>query len=178
MNILGIVVEKGWHKIALIAITIYFSLIFTTILLPAMWIHYRIPTVDYFLNSFVIMFLGGVVFNTIVSIKFHATKGDLENGLPRGFVLKVFGGKLFAYMILFFVRASLTGDIIPNLYFMLFLMSGGFVWFCTLQGYIQAKNNKEKDENEDNYNPWLGRLLFLGIALSLLLGYLYLGIVE
>ncbi|MFT4413431.1 hypothetical protein [Bacillus sp. UMB0728] len=175
---MGIVVEKQWHKITLIAITIYFSLIFTTIFLPAMWIHYRIPTIDYYLNSFVIMLLGGVLFNIVLSTKYHAAKRDLDNGIPRGFVIKVFGGKLIAYMLLFVIMASLTGDIIPYLYLMIFLMSGGFVWFCTLRGYIHAKNNKEKGENEEYYNPWLGRLLFSGIALSLLLGYLYLTLIE
>ncbi|WP_134340106.1 hypothetical protein [Filobacillus milosensis] len=143
-----------------------------------MWIYYRIPTTDYYLISSVVMFLGGLILNIMLSVKFHHKSEELGNGFPRGIVLKMFGWLSIGYTTVFFVMVLLTSKIIPSLYFVIFLMTGGYSWFWTLQGYIHAKNNKEKYENGDSYNPWLGRLLFLGIALSLLMGYLYLGLIE
>jgi hypothetical protein len=152
---------------------LYFSLIFTTIFLPMKWIYYRIPTMDYYLISFVVMFIGGVIFNIILSIKFHGKREEIKNGFPKGIVLKIFGWKLAAYTVLFFVVVFLTSDIKSNLYFVLFLMFGGYSWFCILQGYIQAKNDKEGKNESLKQKSWLERILFFSIALSLLLGYLH-----
>lgn len=170
--ILGMVVEEQWHKIVLLVIMLYFSLIFTTIILPMMWIHYKIPTTDYYLISVVVLFIGGVLFNTILSIKFRGKSEKLENGFPKSIVIKIFGWKLATCTALFFVMLSLTDNIKLNLYFVLLLMFGGYSWFCILQGYIHAKNDKEGKNSSLKQKSWLGRILYFCLALSLLLGYL------
>lgn len=167
------IVEKQWHKIALLGIMLYFSLIFTTAFLPMAWIHYSIPTTDYYLISFLLIFVGGVIFNIILSFKFRTNREGFENGIPKGTVLKIFGWKFVSYLILFFVMVFLTGDIKTYLYLFLFLMIGGYSWFCILKGYIQAKNDKEGKDDSIKQKSWLGRILFISIALSLLFGYLY-----
>lgn len=55
----------------------------------------------------------------------------------------------------------------------MFLMSGGYFWFCILQGYILAKNDY-KDREINNSITWQGKVLVFSIPLSLLLGYLLL----
>lgn len=167
------IVEKQWHRIALLGIMLYFSLIFTTVFLPMAWIHYSIPTTDYYLISFLLMFVGGVIFNIILSFKLRANREELENAFPKGMVLKIFGWKFVAYSILFFVMVFLTGDIKTYLYYFLFLMIGGYSWFCSLKGYVQAKNDKKGKDDSIMKNSWLGRILIISITLSLLLGYLY-----
>ncbi len=168
-----VIFEKQWHKVAFLIIMLYFSLIFTTIFLPMMWIYYRIPTIDYYLISLTIMFLGGVVVNFILFINFYNKREVLENGFPKGIVLKIFGWLSVGFTILFIMMVLLTGIMLTNLYYLLFLMFGGYSWFWILQGYIQAKNHKDKRRQSEKNNPWLGRILFISIAISLLLGYLY-----
>lgn len=166
------VVEERWHKIVLLVIMLYFSLIFTTIILPMMWIHYKIPTTDYYLISVVVLFIGGVLFNTILSIKFRGKSEEIENGFPKSIVIKIFGWKLATCTALFFVMLFLTDNIKLNLYFVLFLMFGGYSWLCILQGYIHAKNGNGRKIEGKKQKSWLGKILFSGIALSLILGYL------
>lgn len=168
-----VIFEKQWHKVAFLVIMLYFSLIFTTILLPIMWIYYRIPTTDYYLISLAIMFLGGIVFNSVSFINFYNNREVLEDGFPKEIVLKIFGWLTVGLTVLFIIRVLLTGDMLTNLYFILLLMFGGYSWFWILEGYIQAKNNKDKKRRSEKNTPWLGRVLFISIAMSLLLGYLY-----
>jgi hypothetical protein len=178
MTILGIVVEKLWHKAAFIAIMTYFSLIFITICLPAMWINYRVHTIEFYIVSFSIMFIGGIIFDITIFNKYRDAKKDIEDGIPNSTVLKIFCWKLVASSFIFLPVAVLTGEIIPNLYFILLLIMGGYCWFWILEGYIQARNKKNDNSEEDAYNPWLERVLFKGIALSLVSGYLYLILTE
>jgi len=170
---MGMLVEKQWHKVALLVIMLYFSLIFTTVFLPMAWIHSTILTTDYYIISFFLMFVGGVIFNILLSFKLRANREGFENSFPKGMVLKLFGWKFVAYSILFFVMVIITGDIKTYFYYFLFLMIGGYSWFCILKGYIQAKNDKEGKDDSKKKKSWLGRILFFSIILSLLLGYLY-----
>ncbi|MEZ7792195.1 hypothetical protein [Niallia circulans] len=167
-------VEKQWYKVAFLVIMLYFSLIFTTVFLPIAWIHYSIPTTDYYLISCLLMFVGGVIFNIILSFKLRANREGLENAFPKGMVLKIFGWKFVAYSTVFFIMMVITGDIKPYLYYFLFLMIGGYSWFFILKGYIQATTDKQGKDEGLRKKSWLGRILFFSIILSLLLGYLYL----
>ncbi|GGJ55334.1 hypothetical protein [Virgibacillus salexigens] len=175
---MGIVVEKLGHKLALVAIMTYFSSIFITICLPAMWINYRVHTIEFYIVSISIMFIGGIFFDIIIFNKFRDAKKDIEDGIPKSTVLKIFGGQLIASTIILLPVTVLTGEIIPNLYFILLLVMGGYCWFWILEGYIKANNKKNDYNDKDDYNPWLGRVLLIGIALSLMLGSLYLMLTE
>ncbi|WP_156289879.1 hypothetical protein [Oceanobacillus salinisoli] len=170
---MGLIFEKQWHKMVVLLISLYFSLIFTTVFLPWMWTYYIIPTTDYYLISSVVMFFGGVVFNTVLFVNFHNKIIEIENGFPIGIVHKLFGWLILAYIILFFFMVFFIDNVIPILYFIIFLTIGGYSRFWILQGYIKAKNNKYKKSENLKHKSWLERILFFNIVLSLLLGYLH-----
>lgn len=171
---LGLLVNKVWHKLALLALMGYFSFLITIICLPMMWLYYEIPTADFFLYSYVLTFVGGVIFNTLFRIRFHKSKIEIVNGLLKEFAIKVFCGQLILYILLVSIAVFLTGNIIPYAYISLFLIFGGYAWYCILRGYIKVKKDYESGVSKDNnsYNPWLGRLLYIGITLSFILGWI------
>lgn len=165
----GKVVDSLWHKLALIALMFYYSGIFTTICLPMMWLHYRIPAINYYIFSLCILILGGFVFNLILNIC-PISKEELEEEFPKDFVISTFVGKFITYSLLSFIIFELTDNFIVSMYYLLFLITGGYFWFCILRGYILAKKNYKVDEIDSGIS-WQGRVMVFSIPLSLILGY-------
>jgi hypothetical protein len=165
----GKVIDSLWHKLALLAIMIYYSGIFTTICLPMMWLHYRIPAINYYIFSLGILFLGGVIFNLVLNI-YPIKEKELEEEIPKYFVISTFTGKFITYSLLSLTIFILTDNFIVSIYYLLFLMSGGFFWFCILRGYILAKKNYKESEIKKGI-PWQGKVLVFSIPISLILGY-------
>lgn len=170
---MGLIVDKGWHKFALLILMCFFSFLFTMVFLPMVWVFFETPTGEFFFNSFVLFFLGGIVFNIIFTISYHAEKPELDKGLPIGFVLRVFCHKLILYAFLICVMASLTGNILLYVYMFLFLMFGGYAWYCVLRGYVKARIDYENNVEKGKLISWLEILLCIGIVLSLLIGYFH-----
>ncbi|MEN2465642.1 hypothetical protein [Ornithinibacillus sp. JPR2-1] len=172
---MGFIVEKYWHKIALLGIIFCYFFMFSIICLPAMWTYYKVSIIDYFLATFVGLVSGGLVFNSLLLVKYHNKKEKIESGLPINFIIKIFCGKVVLYTLLLLVLELPINSFFPNLYFVLCLWSGGYFWYCVIRGYIWAKSNKGKKYSDD-YSPWIGRLLLIGIILSYLVGFLHLSL--
>lgn len=167
------IIDFSWHKVAVIAIMFYYSLCFTTVCLPLMWWYYRIPTTNYYILSVSTLLFGGFIFNIILSKIYHLKAEDLREGFPRRFIITVFIGMFTFYLIPCSAIFIFTDNTILSIYFLMILMSGGYFWFCILQGYILAKNDY-KGREIDNSITWQGKVLVFSIPLSLLLGYLLL----
>ncbi|WP_407272377.1 hypothetical protein [Radiobacillus sp. PE A8.2] len=166
---MGKVIDSLWHKLALLALMIYYSGIFTTIALPMMWLHYRIPAINYYIFSLGILILGGVIFNVILNI-YPIKEEELEECVPKYFVIRAFAGKFIAYTILSLAIFVLTDNFILSLYLQVFLLAGGFFRFCILRGYILAKNDY-KESGINKGITWQGRVMVFSIPFSLILGY-------
>ncbi|MFD1037719.1 hypothetical protein ACFQ3N_04715 [Virgibacillus byunsanensis] len=166
---MGKVIDSLWHKLALLALMIYYSGIFTTICLPMMWLHYRIPAINYYIFSLGILILGGVIFNVILNI-YPIKEEELEEKIPKYFVINTFAGKFIAYCLLSLTIFVLTDNFIVSIYYLLFLMAGGFFWFCILRGYILARKDNKESEIEKGIT-WQGRVMVFSIPISLILGY-------
>ncbi|MBL5766566.1 hypothetical protein B5V88_06325 [Heyndrickxia sporothermodurans] len=167
------IIDFSWHKVAVIAIMFYYSLCFTTVCLPLMWWYYRIPTTNYYILSVSTLLFGGFIFNIILSKIYPLKAEDLRGGFPRRFIITVFIGMFTFYLISCSAIFIFTDNTVLSIYFLMFLMSGGYFWFCILQGYILAKNDY-KDREINNSITWQGKVLVFSIPLSLLLGYLLL----
>ncbi|KAB8139164.1 hypothetical protein F9U64_01885 [Gracilibacillus oryzae] len=166
---MGKVIDSLWHKLALLGLMIYYSGIFTTIYLPMMWLHYSIPAIDYYIFSLGILFSGGLIFNVILNI-YPIKEEELEECIPKYIVIRAFAGKFIAYIVLSLVILVLTDNFILSVYNLLFLLAGGFFWFCILRGYILAKNDYKESELDKGIT-WQGRVMVFSIPISLILGY-------
>ncbi|MCT2536852.1 hypothetical protein NC661_02995 [Aquibacillus koreensis] len=170
---MGKIIDFFWHKVAMLAMMFYYSIFFTTICLPLMWWHYRIQTTNYYILSVFTLFLGGFVFNIILT-KINPIKvEDIREGLPKSFVIKIFVGKFVLYLVSGYAIDVLTENVFLSIYFLMFLMSGGYLWFCILRGYILARNNN-KDCELNSSITWQGKVLLFSVPISLLIGYLIL----
>ncbi|WBX80336.1 hypothetical protein PD280_22675 [Virgibacillus salarius] len=170
---MGKVIDFLWHKVAMLAMMFYYSLFFTTICLPLMLWHYRIQTTNYYILSVFTLFLGGMMFNIILSKIYPLKVEDLREGFPKRFVIIILFGKFVFYLISCYAIFVLTDNAVLSIYFLLFLMTGGYLWFCILRGYILARNNNE--EREINCSiAWQGKVLLFSVPISLLIGYLIL----
>lgn len=170
---MGKIIDFSWHKVAMIAIMFYYSLCFTTVCLPLMWWYYRIPTTNYYIFSILTLLLGAFLFNITLSKIYPPKKEDLREGFPRRFIFTVFIGMFTFYLICSSAIFIFTDNTVLSIYFLIFLMSGGYFWFCILQGYILARNDYKGPEINNNIT-WQGKVLVFSIPLSLLLGYLLL----
>lgn len=171
---MGKIIDFSWHKIGMIAIMFYFSLCFTTICLPLIWWHYRIPTTNYYIFSVSGLLLGGLIFNFILSKIYPIKAEDLKKGFPKNFVIIVFVGKFILYLIFCSTIFVLTDNVVLSIYSLLFLMSGGYFWFCILRGYILARNKYKGSSEINNSITWKGKVMVFSIPVSLYLGYLIL----
>lgn len=170
---MGKVIYFFWHKAAMIAMMFYYSLCFTTICLPLMLMHYRIQAENYYILSVFTLFLGGFVFNIILTKAKSIKVEDIREGLPKSFVITIFVGKFVFYLIFCYTMFELTDNTILSIYLLLFLMSGGYLWFCILRGYILAKNNNKNREMNSSIT-WQGKVLLLSVPIAWLIGYLIL----
>ena len=137
----------------MIAIMFYYSLCFTTICLPLMWWYYRIPTTNYYIFSVSTLLLGGLIFNIILSKIYPLKAKDLRRGFPRRFIITVFIGMFTFYLISCSAIFIFTDNTVLSVYFLMFLMSGGYFWYCILQGYILARND-HKGREINNSITW------------------------
>lgn len=170
---MGKIIEFFWHKAVMIAMMFYYSLCFTTICLPLMLWHYRIQVANYYILSVFTLFLGGFIFDIILT-KTKSTKVEhIREGLPKNLVIIIFLGKFIFYLLSSYVMFELTENIVLSIYFLLFLMSGGYLWFCILRGYILASNNNKNRKMESSFT-WQGKVLLFSVPISWLIVYLIL----
>ncbi|WP_222619002.1 hypothetical protein [Ornithinibacillus hominis] len=158
---------------ALLALMYYYSVIFTTICLPIMWWYYDTPLIDYYVFNIGILFLGGIVFNMVFTKIYPFMEEEMKDSCPIKFILFVFGRILIFYSILCFTIFIITDNSVPFVYLLIFLMAGGYFWFCIIRGYILAKEDYTDTEIKSGI-PWKGKVLVFSIPVSMLLGYLFL----
>ncbi|TXL64039.1 hypothetical protein FHP05_10140 [Cerasibacillus terrae] len=170
---MGKIIEFAWHKIAMVAIMYYYSLCFTTLCLPLIWWHYRLQITNYYIISISTLLLGALILNTILAKTYPIKADELNKGFRKKMILNIFVGKFPLDLLFFTVILVLTDNVVLSLYFLLFLISGAYFWFCILRGYILARKN-HKGSEINNSIPLKGKVLVFCIPVSLLLGYLIL----
>ncbi|GAA5416987.1 hypothetical protein Pryu01_02048 [Paraliobacillus ryukyuensis] len=170
---MGKIIEFPWHKIGMIAIMLYFSLCFTTICLPLMWWYYKIPTSNYYFFSLCTLFFGGLIFNIILAKIYPIKAEELQKGFPKSFVIIVFLGKFILYLLFCSTIYVLTNNVVLCIYLLMFLMSGGYFWYCILRGYILARNNYKGPEINNSITSQ-GKVIVFSIPASLVIGYIIL----
>ena len=119
---MGKVIDFFWHKVAMLAMMFYYSLFFTTICLPLMWWNYRIQTTNYYILSVFTLFLGGFVFNIILTKIDPIKVEDIREGLPKSFVIKIFVGKIVIYLVSGYAIYVLTENVVLSIYFLMLLI--------------------------------------------------------
>lgn len=168
---MGKMISSLWHKLVFFVLMLYLSGIFVTICLPIMWLHYRIPIIHYYTLSLGILFLGGMIFNIFLTNIYPIKEGEPKKEFSKGIVLKVFTGKFIIYSVLSLGILVFTGNFLLGIFYLLFLMIGGYIWFCILRGYINAKNNNGKGKDHEKGFTLQGRTLLFSIPISLIIGY-------
>lgn len=170
---MGKIIEFSWHKVAMVAIMYYYSLCFTTLCLPLIWWHYRLQITNYYIISIFTLLLGALIFNTILAKIYPIKVEEISKGFRIRVILNLFVGKLPLDLLFFNVILVITDNVVLSLYFLMFLTSGAYFWFCILRGYILARKNYKGSEINNNI-PLKGKVLVFSIPVSLLLGYLIL----
>lgn len=171
------IVEKNWHKLGLIVCMFYLSAEVITVILPTMWIHYKIPILEYYSFSFGYMIIGAIFFDLLLISIYPRYREDLKSGeFPKRFIIIAFVGKIILFTILGTVTLIFTKEFILGIYSVVFPLFGGYIWFHLLRAYNDIKVNgkdQEKDKRKETRYKWFQRITWTLTVIAIIGAYFY-----
>lgn len=97
---------------------------------------------DYFLFSMFLLALGGAFFDRAFTY-FYLDIGNDYEAINKVHYVAMFVGKVIAYIVAGMAIYFFKKDFYLSLYIPVFLLTGGWIWFSILKGYIKVKREKE-----------------------------------
>lgn len=138
------VIKKFSHKCLFFTMEFILSSIFTMIFYPLALQYLDMSLTNYYLLSMFIMILGGICLDRgfiLMSISYEQEYQEIEKYQWIGiFITKGVIYTLAGISIWYFKHDAFLAMYIP-----LFLFFGGWIWFIVLNGYLNAKEDTDKN---------------------------------
>ncbi|MBZ9536529.1 hypothetical protein KGR20_20380 [Cytobacillus oceanisediminis] len=136
------VITKCLYRLSFFIMGLFYSILFTIFFYPLSVKYLEFSIMDYFLFSMFLLALGGAFFDRAFTY-FYLDIGNDYEAINKVHYVAMFVGKVIAYIVAGMAIYFFKKDFYLSLYIPVFLLTGGWIWFSILKGYIKVKREKE-----------------------------------